>query len=110
MREYLSKFEKLSLKVLWFLKNISKKKMAEIDALIALCDQTAVSETSWANTNRLGQFKEKTAKSGDQRQRRKERLERQKRDREKVVDKLRGLDDENEEMSGRMTGKTGKKK
>ena len=43
-----------------------------MEELIALCETTQVTQTSWADKNRIGQFKEKKARSGDQRKRRQE--------------------------------------
>jgi len=71
--------------------------LTEMEELIALCETAQVTPTTWASKDRLGQFKEKKARSGDQRQRRKECLERIKREREALLDKRRNLDDKTDD-------------
>lgn len=73
-----------------------------MDELIALCESADVSGTSWADstkTPRLSQWKEKTARMGDQRRRRELFLERQKSKREIQIDQVRKLDDEEEDTA-----------
>ena len=68
-----------------------------MEELIALCETAQVTPTTWASKDRLGQFKEKKARSGDQRQRRLECLERIKREREALLDKRRNLDEKSDD-------------
>ena len=71
-----------------------------MEELIALCENTQVTQTSWADKNRIGQFKEKKARSGDQRKRRQECLERIKKDRQAELEKRRKLESSDEEQGG----------
>lgn len=70
-----------------------------MDDLIALCEATEVSHTSWADSNkapRLAQWKEKKLKMGDQRKRRQLCLENQKTKRAKLIDEARSIEDEDD--------------